>query len=106
MSNDKITNDNKITYNGTRHTLKEWSDIYGIDYQILFNRINVYNLSFEEAISKPVDKVSRYLTCNGLTLSMADWARVTGIPYSTIKSRLNILHWTVEKALSTPVRGE
>lgn len=97
---------NKITYNGARHTLKEWGDIYGIDYQILYNRIHVCHLSFEEAISKPVDKVSRNLTYNGVTCSMADWARITGIPYSTIKSRLNILHWTVEKALSTPVRGE
>ena len=97
---------NIITYNGTRHTLEEWSNIYGIDYKILYDRINVDHLSFEEAISRPVDKISRNLTHNGITRSMAEWARVTGIPYATIKSRLNILHWTVEKALSTPVRGE
>ena len=104
--NNNKTNNIYITYKGIKHTLKEWSDIYGINYQTLYDRMNVCKLSFEEAISRPVDKASRYLTYKGVTKSMADWARDTGIPYHTLKSRLNNLHWTVEKALATPIRGE
>lgn len=88
------------THNEQKHTLLEWSVIYGIDYDTLCYRVEVCKMSFVDAISRPVDKVSRYLTYKGETKSMAEWARELGIPYQTLKSRLNNLHWTVEEALT------
>ena len=44
-----------IQLNGVAHTLAEWSDITGIKYQTIFNRIKI-GWSFEDAINKPVNK--------------------------------------------------
>ena len=44
-------------YNGESHPLKDWSQIAGINYHTLYNRINVYHWSFEEAIGvKPHER--------------------------------------------------
>lgn len=43
----------RITYNGDTRCLAEWSEILGISYSMLSQRISVYGWSFEEAISIP-----------------------------------------------------
>lgn len=44
----------KYEYNNQCHTLKEWSEIVGIDYFTLVSRINKCNWNFERAIKEPV----------------------------------------------------
>lgn len=39
-------------YNGEKHTIAEWADIYDIPYSLLFNRINRYGYKIEEALNK------------------------------------------------------
>lgn len=39
------------SYNSETHTIKEWAEIYGINYQTLYARLNSYGYSFEQAIN-------------------------------------------------------
>jgi hypothetical protein len=43
-------NNHYITYNGITHTMKEWSEIIGINYSTLRNRINQYGWSIGRAL--------------------------------------------------------
>ena len=54
QANNRRTN-KFFELNGVAHTLAEWSDITGIKYQTIFNRIKI-GWSFEDAINKPVNK--------------------------------------------------
>lgn len=43
-----------LEFNGERKTLVEWSEITGIKYHTLKNRVNKYGYSDEEALTIPV----------------------------------------------------
>jgi hypothetical protein len=43
-------NNHLITYNGETHTMKEWSEIIGIDYKTLSNRLNKSKWSINKAM--------------------------------------------------------
>lgn len=45
-----------LTYNGETKTLAEWSEISGIPYHALKNRINRYGFTPEEALTIPVKR--------------------------------------------------
>ena len=47
-----------LTYNGYTKTMAEWSEITGIPYATLKQRINKYNYSVEKALTKPVKKTN------------------------------------------------
>lgn len=61
-SNNKRTNLYFIK-DGETHTLKEWSEILGIDYILLYCRIRKRNWSFEKAISVPIQEKYRNGLC-------------------------------------------
>lgn len=43
-----------LTFRGETHCLMEWSEIMGINYRTLQNRINLYGWSIERAFTTPV----------------------------------------------------
>lgn len=45
------TNNHNITYKGITHTMKEWSEILGINYTTLSMRLNKYNWSVERSFN-------------------------------------------------------
>ena len=47
-------NNHYIEYNGETHTLKQWSDIVGIPYKTLHNRVKSLGWDFQRAITQPV----------------------------------------------------
>jgi hypothetical protein len=47
-----------LTYNGVTKTMAEWSEITGIKYHTLKQRINKYGYSVERALTEPVAKHS------------------------------------------------
>ena len=51
VQNNNTRQNHFITYNGEIHTLKEWSDILGINYKTLKSRILSYHWSIEEAFT-------------------------------------------------------
>lgn len=106
----KEQNDNrsctvKFTYNGETRTLTEWSELYGLKYGLLYDRIFREGLSFEEAIHKPYEKRERLIKYNGKTQNLTEWSKELGLSYGLLKNRLNKLHWTVEKAFNTPAES-
>lgn len=106
----KEQNDNrsctvKFTYNGETRTLTEWSELYGLKYGLLYDRIFREGLSFEEAIHKPYEKRERLIKYNGKTQNLTEWSKELGLSYGLLKNRLNKLHWTVEKAFTTPAES-
>ena len=48
-----------ITFRGETHCMKDWSDILGINYQTLKQRINVYGWSIERALTAPIGSNGR-----------------------------------------------
>lgn len=52
QQNNKRTNF-VVTYNGETHTLKQWSEILGINYFTLHSRITKRGWSIERALEKP-----------------------------------------------------
>ena len=51
---NNVSYNHLIEYNGEKHTVAEWADIYNMPYARLSQRITKYGYSFEEAISKPI----------------------------------------------------
>lgn len=47
-------------YNGVTKPLAEWSEILGINYRTLYQRIKIKGMSVEEAFTKPVRNKSRF----------------------------------------------
>ena len=92
-----------IEYNNEKHTLKEWSDIFGISYTLLEARIKA-GKSLEEALFSS-EKRERIITYQNQSYNLRQWSEILKIPYYCLRSRLNTLHWTVEKAFSTPYGG-
>ena len=91
-----------FTYNNETRTLIEWAELYGLKYNLLYDRIFKEGLSFEEAIHKPYEKRERLIKYNGKTQNLTEWSKELGLSYGLLKNRLNKLHWTVEKAFTTP----
>ena len=48
------TRNKLITFRGETHCMKDWSDILGINYRTLQQRINTYGWSIEKAITTPI----------------------------------------------------
>ena len=48
-----------ISYNGESKCLKEWVDILGVDYSVVYQRISKLGWSAERALSTPARKIRR-----------------------------------------------
>lgn len=81
----------KVTYKGVTKTLTEFADELGLDAENLYNRINNYGYSVEEAIEKPVRKCSHKnapkYTVDNKTLTLSEWALYLGLTRSQLKSK-------------------
>lgn len=106
QNNNKRTN-RVVEYNGEEHTIKEWSEIIGMRYRTLRNRILSKNWTIEEAMTKEIKKwnpqKSRIIEMNGEKHSLSEWARIKGIRQDTLHLRLKA-GWSVERALTEKVR--
>lgn len=57
-----IDETNLYEYQGEKKTLLEWSDLYNVDYNLLFNRINNTGWDIERAINTPIRNYQRHTT--------------------------------------------
>ena len=90
---------------GEVHTIREWTDIYGMKYHTLYMRLRSGH-DLETALSKPkkeykLDANAKKITINGKSLTKAQWGRINHIPYSTICTRVRA-GWPVELAVTVP----
>lgn len=85
-----------IEHRGAIHTLREWSDSTGINYETLCSRIHELGWSFEKAITTPIHKIKNKEN------TMAELARMCGLEPDTVRKRIKRYGWSVEEALSVP----
>jgi hypothetical protein len=83
-------NNHYVTYKGETKTVSELAEEYGIDVDIILNRINHFGYTIEEAIERPIihkpRKVPTY-TIDGVTKTKREWAKEVGLSYSQLKSK-------------------
>lgn len=104
QANNTRTNRN-ITYNNETHTLAEWSDITGIQRDVIKSRIEK-GWSLDNVFSKGVRHSSRrYYTYNGETHNLTEWAKKMNINYATLIKRLK-KGLDIEQALTKPLQLE
>lgn len=98
QSNHK-TNNRIIEYNGIKHTLTEWCDIYKINITTLSDRLRA-GLSINEALNKPVIKSGGKLlfTINNETKLLSEWCKIYNINYQTAWKKIKDGK-SIEKAL-------
>lgn len=99
------TSNRLITYKGQTKTLAEWSDLTGINYKTLSERIdNGWTIS--KAMTEPINSTRHpsYLSFNGETKRICEWAQELGMSYNTFNNRLR-RGWTAEEAITIPLGG-
>ena len=108
--NNNTRRNHYVEYDGKKQTLIQWSEEYGINYDILERRINQENWSFEKAIMAPIRKLrkreQRKIEFNGKNQTITEWAKELNINPQTLFSRILESKWTIEKALTTRSRND
>lgn len=89
-------------YKGKYRTITELSEITGISFSILYNRLFTRGMEVSEALTFTNTATMYYY--EGKLKTLREWAEVTGISYSALYTRLVRLNWEVSKAFTTPVR--
>ena len=102
------SNNNIIEYNGTKHTVSEWADIYGLEYYNLYNRIFNLNWPIDKALNTPINdniiKVKNAIT--GKEKYLSELAIEYGKNPKLVYDRVIRNKWDVDKALTTPVNNK
>lgn len=95
-------------YNGKKYTsreLAELSDVEGITYHDITNRVNYHGWSIEDALTKPLVHKNQLFEYKGkyyTSKELADMSDVEGLTPTNIVSRINRHHWDVERAITQP----
>ena len=72
---------------GQYKTLGDWASEYDKDYYLLHSRINLSNMTLEDALTKDVKNIQTLVSYKGETHNLSEWAKITGIKYSTLVLR-------------------
>lgn len=79
------------TYKGETKTLTEFSEEYKLDVENLYNRIDNYGYTIEEAIEKPIRKTPHKnapkYEVGGESYTLSEWAEIFGMTRSQLKSK-------------------
>ena len=102
------SNNNIIEYNGTKHTVSEWANIYGLEYYNLYNRIFNLNWPIDKALNTPINdniiKVKNAIT--GKEKYLSELAIEYGKNPKLVYDRVIRNKWDIDKALTTPVNNK
>lgn len=100
----RLNKDGKYEINGERKTLHQWCDCYGVSYQTVASRLNLYGWDLIKALTVPPKTQKKiYISYKGEERTVWAWAKRIGINDSTLYNRLKA-GWDIEKALTTPSR--
>jgi lambda repressor-like predicted transcriptional regulator len=92
-----------VSYRDRTQTVSAWAREYGLDFRVLFYRLN-HEWSVEEALNTArygVNHKKPPMTYLGKTQTSAAWAREYGISKSTLRNRI-VKGWSIKDALTTP----
>ena len=96
----------KYEINGIFHTLREWADIYGVNYNTVIARRRAGH-SLEEALTIPLNEgnAPKMYELNGVKKSLQEWCDIYGIKYHTVNARMRAGQ-SLETALNKPVNAK
>ena len=80
------TNSHLEEYNGEIKTIAEWADEYGVDYNLIFKRLQ-RGWSMEEALHKPKRRAILYKG-GDRECTLKEWATILGVSWSTLRAQL------------------
>lgn len=112
QASNKRTN-HFVTIDGTKKTLKQWSETVGIPYKTVFSRVS-FGWSYAQALRLKKRKRRRLsyknkynVLINGETKPIIEWCGIMGIAYKTAIVRIK-RGWDIKKAILTPTfnRGQ
>jgi len=94
-----------LTAYGETHTLREWAEILGIEYNKIYMRM-YRGMTFEEAVSTKERKIciGQKYTINGETKTIKEWAKAKGITPKCIYVRME-RGYSIEDAIMMPKGG-
>lgn len=88
--------------NGEKHTLREWSEISGINYNTMYMRMYRYGMTLDEALGNPLRPIMHHpqiIEINGEAHTISEWAEITGQKVRCIYARLE-RGYTLEEAVT------
>lgn len=94
-----------IEYNGERHTVTQWAELYGHNLKVIYQKMARDNISFMEALFSVGEKRERLITYKGKTQNLRQWADELNISYTCLINRLDCLHLSVKEAFERPYKA-
>ena len=94
-----------IEYNGERHTVTQWAELYGHNPKVIYQKMTRDNISFMEALFSVGEKRERLITYKGKTQNLRQWADELNISYTCLINRLDCLHLSVKEAFERPYKA-
>lgn len=96
----------QISFQGQRHTTREWAVLLGISYGTLLKRSAMYGgieAGLMSVIETPIGQHARTFEFDGKRLTLTQWAELSGINRATLSDRIKQHGWSMERALTQPV---
>lgn len=100
--NNNRRNNRYVTYQGERHTVKEWADILDMPYDLLKTRID-RGWDIEDAFKRRRQERGQF-EYKGQCHTLREWADITGIPFGTLSNRIWNEKQPMDVAIETPVK--
>jgi hypothetical protein len=96
----------KISLNGKRQTIKQWSIETGLSVGTIMRRLKA-GLTTEECLTKPVRKIKKIgkIKYKRRSRTIAEWAEILNINKMVLTNRLR-RGWSVEHALEYPLQNK
>ena len=91
-----------FTHNGETKSLKEWSRVFGINYDTLRARVIRKNIPFEIAIDE--SNFDRTVEIDGEKHTVTEWCNIKNINAGDVFSRIN-RGWSKEDAILIPIKS-
>lgn len=97
-----------IEFNGTKKTIQQWAEYYGMNHYTLRRRIRE-NWPIEKCFAEPIRSDSlihrgKKYEFESLSLTIVQWSKKTGISLSVLKYRLSKQKLSLSEVLALPVR--
>lgn len=103
--NNNYSGNDIIEYNGERHTVTQWAELYGHNPKVIYQKMTRDNISFMEALFSVGEKRERLITYKGKTQNLRQWADELNISYTCLINRLDCLHLSVKEAFERPYKA-
>jgi len=91
-----------ITYQGETKCLGEWCELFGLDYQLTWQRIFDLQWSPERAFTVRSPRAyNALIEWRGAAKSLVDWCRDLNLDYTRTRQRIHVSRWPLDRVFTT-----